>query len=148
MSHTTRALEKIFNRLVVPKINNLFAEFGLKDNMSLTVQDKESIEIGYTHDDEDEVIEGDFSVYKINVVFKDDSIFSYRLALHEISYMLLDISTYVVSNPYYTLKIYFDDEMGNYNEDVNYHFTYTSTGDKKSFQKSFSDFEGIIYQNF
>jgi len=96
MSNITRALEKIFKRLVVPKVNDIYDRLGIDNSIRIEVNDK----VGERKDKGEYV-----DTYHINIYFRNGgpphSIYFY------LGYLLYLTSRYIITNDEYVLVIYF-----------------------------------------
>lgn len=96
MNNTTRALEKIFNRLVVPKINGIYDRLGIDNSIRIKVNNKVGESI---YED------GFVDAYYINVYFRNGGA-SHGVYV-DISYLLFLSSKYIITDKEYALVMFY-----------------------------------------
>jgi len=96
MSNTTRALEKIFKRLVVPKINGIYDRLGIDNSIRIEVDNKVGERV-----DRDEFVDA----YFVNIYFRNGGA-SHGVYL-DLGTLLYLASKYIVTDRDYALVIYY-----------------------------------------
>jgi len=103
MEHNVKSLQKIYNRLVKDRVNNILDELNYNERI-------EEIEVSYVgvgHGYNSEDFKKKYSVYDINIHLTND--FNYIFYIG-ISFLLLNASDYVITDDYVITVTFFNSE--------------------------------------